>query len=712
MESELPFRQVAQDLPTPCWISDSEGSIIWVNTAWLAYTGMDVDAIQKLGLEQLHDPAVYPKVRERWDALKALGQSAEMVFPLKGRDGKLRPFLTRVVPLRDPSGAVSRWFGTNADVSEQSRVEEDLRESERRLELATEAAELGIWDWNLNDNTFVYSPRARAICGFPSDLAVTLEDVVRVTHPEDYPRTSAIAQRALDPTIKSNERYRYRVVRPDGAVRIVEAQGRALFEQTSEGVERATRYVGTLLDVTEITELAEASKETAAVLGSLFEASELYIAVVEVTEDSFRYILVNQATSAFYGQPHSSSGFDAHDIGIPAKELAQWRATFLDIWQSGKPRTMEYAFDGGRGVAWYLGTYTPLPAGPEGRPRISFVVIDVSERKQAEERQALLMREVDHRAKNALAVAQAIVRLTRAENVEAFRRAVQGRVAALARVHTLLADERWAGADLARLVREELEPYVSDAPSRAIVNGPAYSLSPAVAQTIGLVFHELATNAAKYGAFSQPDGAVMVTWNSEANGDLTIAWRETLGSPLSDFNRRGFGFTLMEQSIEKQLGGRWRIERLDDGLVYTIFVPQAVASQEQIVPGTPVDGALFALVVEDEPLIALALEEELSGLAVTVGATAARLSDAETFRSAQHFDLALVDLNLAGESTIGLARSLREAGTAVIFCTGYQNANLPPDLAAAPVLIKPIQAGDLKRALEISLATLRKGAAR
>jgi PAS domain S-box-containing protein len=242
--ADLPFRQVAQHLPILCWISDAEGVITWANDAWLAYTGKDPKALLGDGLASLHDPAVLPEVRRRWAIARAAGRPDEMVFPLRGRDGLLRPFLTRVVPLPDPEGRIVRWFGTNTDISEQA-------EAETRLRLATEAAGVGVWEWRLATNEMVYSPRAKAICGFPEDQPVTFEMVVAATHPEDYPRTSAQAERALDPAIRERSPYRYRVVRPSGEVRWVVASAEAVFEPGPDGRDVATRYVGTLVDVTE-----------------------------------------------------------------------------------------------------------------------------------------------------------------------------------------------------------------------------------------------------------------------------------------------------------------------------------------------------------------------------------------------------------------------------------------------------------------------------
>ena len=154
--------------------------------------------------------------------------------------------------------------------------------------------------------------------------------------------------------------------------------------------------------------------------------------------------------------------------------------------------------------------------------RISGVTIDITDRKEAEERQSLLAREVDHRAKNALAVVHAIVSLTRADNIKQFVAAVEGRIQALARAHSLLSDSRWHGANIAELIREELAPYRAPNFERVRISGSSLSLEPSAAQALALALHELATNAAKYGALSLPSGRVQVEWELEG-GNARVA---------------------------------------------------------------------------------------------------------------------------------------------------------------------------------------------
>ena len=138
--------------------------------------------------------------------------------------------------------------------------------------------------------------------------------------------------------------------------------------------------------------------------------------------------------------------------------------------------------------------------------RVSGVTIDITDLKEAEARRTLLVREVDHRARNALALVQSIVRLTKSTRSTAMSQSIEGRIRALSTAHALLSESRWEGADLGRLVDEELAPYRQGEAERIALSGPAVFLQPASAQILALVLHELATNAAKYGAMSLPVG--------------------------------------------------------------------------------------------------------------------------------------------------------------------------------------------------------------
>ena len=166
--------------------------------------------------------------------------------------------------------------------------------------------------------------------------------------------------------------------------------------------------------------------------------------------------------------------------------------------------------------------------------RVSGVTVDITERKRAEERQNLLAREVDHRAKNALALAQSIVRLTRGETVKAYVQAVEGRISALARVHTILSLSSWQGAEIGKLVDEELAPYATG--DQIAFRGSDIQLQPATAQTLALALHELVTNSAKYGALSTLAGRLSLNWAIQARraaDDLGRDRRPAVEKPAS-----------------------------------------------------------------------------------------------------------------------------------------------------------------------------------
>ncbi len=215
------------------------------------------------------------------------------------------------------------------------------------------------------------------------------------------------------------------------------------------------------------------------------------------------------------------------------------------------------------------------------------VAQDVSARQELEEQQALLAREVDHRAKNTLAVVQAALRLTPREDPASFAQAVEGRIGALARTHALLAKERWSQAGLRALIETELQPFLhrqrrigplDAAPGPvAVLQGPPLSLGPDAAQPMAMAIHELATNATKYGALSLPGGRLQVTWSVDPERrELVLRWVERGGPPVLALpTRRGFGTRVLETTVRAQLAGSLEVHWARDGLNCTIRAPVA-----------------------------------------------------------------------------------------------------------------------------------------
>jgi PAS domain S-box-containing protein len=202
----------------------------------------------------------------------------------------------------------------------------------------------------------------------------------------------------------------------------------------------------------------------------------------------------------------------------------------------------------------------------------SKIARDITERKRSEARIASLAGEAEHRAKNVLATVQATVRLTKAATPNDLKRAIEGRIQALANVHTLFVQSRWTGADLRTLITQELSPYCQDGEERVGLEGPNLLLERNPAQIIAVALHELATNAAKYGALSVPGGRVQVVWSRAPAGNLVLRWIETGGPRVKPPTRRGFGSRVMGDMIRSQKG-EMRFEWRTEGLACEITLP-------------------------------------------------------------------------------------------------------------------------------------------
>jgi PAS domain S-box-containing protein len=202
----------------------------------------------------------------------------------------------------------------------------------------------------------------------------------------------------------------------------------------------------------------------------------------------------------------------------------------------------------------------------------SKIARDITNGKRAEAQIAVLAREAEHRAKNVLATVQATVHLSQSDSADGLKKSIAGRIQALANVHRLFVDTRWSGADLRTLALDELSPYCQDGDARAQVDGTSITVKPDVAQALAVILHELATNAAKYGALSVPGGRVHVGWPDATDGRLVLRWTETGGPPATPPTREGFGTRVMKSMISS-LKGDMRLDWREGGLICEIALP-------------------------------------------------------------------------------------------------------------------------------------------
>jgi light-regulated signal transduction histidine kinase (bacteriophytochrome) len=372
----------------------------------------------------------------------------------------------------------------------------------------------------------------------------------------------------------------------------------------------------------------------------------------------------------------------------------------------------------GRSLPWTAGD---LDAAFDLRVSLLHVVLRrineaAEERKRAAERDALLMLELDHRVKNTLANIQALVLRTSrsAESLTGFVQGLDGRIRAMAKSHSLLSQSRWEGVSIDRLLREELDAYSAEQ-RKVELSGVDVTLTPKSALSLSLAIHELATNAAKFGAFSQPLGHVAVKWILTADGGIDLSWSEIGGPRVTPPTHVGFGTTLIERALAMETGGRAIIHYHATGIVCDVFLPSSSILRrsdheigERPVEPTGVEPEFVGkgkryriLVAEDAYLLVTLLQDMFDALGWEMVGPATRLVDALRFARSETFDAALLDINLDGTMSWEVAAILKERGIPFVFGTGYDvSAVLPETMSGSSVIGKPYQLSELQHVIQ------------
>jgi PAS domain S-box-containing protein len=438
-------------------------------------------------------------------------------------------------------------------MAKHGSIDASLDDADLRVRLALQAARIGIWEWDIATGAMDYSARAREICGFPPGSEISIDDVRSVTHPDDLPRTSEMARRALDPVIREKPVFEYRILTAgSGEQRWVRAHGEAIFGMDDAGQPAALRYVGMIWDITDRKGLEHSLQEAQLTQRLAIDAAHMAVWELDIRRDA---LATSPELNRLFGfsEDEIPSVDQFRQCYLPGErdKVRQAAMSALEIGQS--QFEVEFRIQRRDMAARWLSLRAQVLKDADGNfDRVVGVVIDIEDRRQAEEQREILLRELNHRVKNSLSVVLAIASQTfrnglpMNEALDVFR----GRVQALAAANDAVVKNDWTGFSIGGLVEQITAPYRQRDFDPFVLSGKDIALRPAMNVPLALVLHELCTNAAKYGALSVPGGTVAIRWTANDHL-LNLTWQEVDGPPAAE-GAAGFGTRLLRDLLTRE----------------------------------------------------------------------------------------------------------------------------------------------------------------
>lgn len=571
-ESEKRFRAIADyTYEWGTWIGP-DGRPIWISPAVARITGRSVEdciAMPDYPLPLIHGDDRDRMRRHLREAL-AGGAGNDIAFRIVKADGHIVWGSASWQPIVGAQKAAQGYRMSVREITERIKAEEALRQRERRLKAVLRAADLGSWHWNLQDDHGDINPRYAQMLGYNrGELNLNFQTFIDMVHPDDVKRVRA----ALREHFKNRTNLysiEIRMRHRDGHWVWVLASGR-LIQRDSDG--RPLIMTGIHQDITERVMATLALEESEIRFRDTFENAAVGIAHIGLDG---HWLRVNGRLCQIVGYGREELLTKTfQEMSYPDDinpDLDRFNAMMRgDI--PGYQIQKRFLRKGGE-IVWTNVT-TSLQRDKEGAPLYSISILeDITERKHAEENRQLLMNELNHRVKNTLAIVQSIAHQTfkhAGDDGRALTRTFQNRLAALASAHDLLTRSNWQSASLKDLAQEALKGCCADADIH--LEGPQVMLQPKQSVTFAMAFHELGTNATKYGALSGGSGRIDVTWNIADDGHgnrLELVWRERGGPCVKWPRQRGFGSRMIEQALASELEGTVHMDFRPDGLVCTI----------------------------------------------------------------------------------------------------------------------------------------------
>lgn len=566
----------------PQFVSYTDRDLIYrrINRQYERAFGIRAQEVVGKPLEQVIGPKALAKAMPHIRKVLA-GQQVRYQEVLEYADGKNRHIEGTLVPDFASDGTIAGYYAILTDVTEHVESRSELHAIHQQLKASVQAGQVGLWRWVPTTNEVVFSDIWKKQIGYqPHEIADDFQQWQSRVHPDDLDQTLHTIREALesDTTIyKTHFRFRHR----DGHYRWIEAS--ATIQRDPHG--RAVEINGAHVDITR-------HKESEAIVR---ESEQNYRTLARNFPNGLLLLLTRHGHIVTAdGEALASLGFDAHRMLGQSIENAmpelwqQLQASFEEVL-SGHEKHTDVSYKN-RVFHTHL-----IPLLAESQVKHVFVMVqDITEQKEHEKQRELLIRELNHRVKNNLAmvIAMANQTLTHTDDLHDFKEAFTGRIYAMAKAHEVLVAQNWSRIGLHALTQQLLEAYVDQMPDRITWQGSDIPLTPEVSMPLSLVINELLTNAVKYGGLSDDQGRVSMDWHMQDDHMVCINWCEQGGMSNRKPRAEGVGMQLIRGLIEYQLGGRVSFDFNSAGLhCYVCFM----TGIDSLAPGA-------AMCEPDEPI--------------------------------------------------------------------------------------------------------------
>ena len=584
-ENELLIRQVVESSPDCVKVLDAKGRIQSINANGCAMLEIDDrGSIANAEWKSMWPAALRPLAAK---TIKSASLGVETRFEAERPTlkGTMKWWDVIVTPITDAHGQVSRILIVSRDITRRKNEETLLAASRERLRLAADAARLTYVERDFATGRLRSAENYAAVMGYDlrgdieagAELSANLKTMFDHVVPAHRKSVEDASKDFFNG--QTGGALEYRVLGDDGIERWIESRWSMKLDLQGQ----PESAFGTLLDISRRKRVEGKLRESRARLSHAADAAGLTYAQIDFVRKRLR-TADNFAAVMGFAAPHvgkSGNAFGPQLVldHVVADDRLRVEAALQELL-TGKPfGKIEYRVRGDdRAERWIESTWS-AKIGSEGKPQRAFVTnLNITERKRAEDHARLMMAEVNHRARNLLGVVQAVARQTaRRGDAANFVERLTERIGSLAASHDLLAQNQWQGVEMAELARAQLAHFKDLIGTRVLLDGPPARLTVAAAQGIGMALHELATNAAKYGALSNTEGIVRLSWRMSLGVDpaFGVEWAEESGPPVVAPTRTGFGQVVIGRMAETSVDGTAQTDFRESGLLWRLEAPVA-----------------------------------------------------------------------------------------------------------------------------------------